>query len=59
MNKAQPRKLFPDENHNGDGRHVAYLEDSGQCRGYDPALFDILKQIVDRDERKVSAVERG
>ncbi len=51
--------LFPDEGHNDDGRHVGYLNDHGQWRGHDPALFDVLKRIVADDERKVSAVEQS
>jgi len=51
--------LFPDEGHNDDGRHIGYLNDHGQWRGHDPALFDVLRQIVADDQRKVSAVEQS
>jgi hypothetical protein len=51
--------LFPDEDHNDDGRHIGYLNDHGQWRDHDPALYDVLKRIVANDERKVSAVEQS
>ena len=51
--------LFPGEDHNGDGRHVDYLHDRGQWRGHDPALFDVLKRIVDDDRRSVAALEQS
>ena len=38
--------LFPDENHNADGRHVKYLNDPEHWRHLDPILFDILAKIV-------------
>ena len=51
--------LFPDEDHNDDGRHVDYLHDYGQWRGHDPALFDVLRRIVDNNRRDVAAVEQS
>ena len=32
--------LYPDENHNRDGRHVGYLQRPNRWRHFDPALFD-------------------
>lgn len=49
--------LFPDETHNKDGRHIDYLSRPEQWRRFDPPLFDALKAIVDRGERKVQALE--
>jgi hypothetical protein len=49
--------LFPDESHNRDGRHVGYLERSNEWRRFDPTLFDGLKQIIERGERRVQALE--
>jgi hypothetical protein len=40
----------------GDGARTGYLRDMTQ-RALDPELFDELASIVDRDERKVAAVE--
>ena len=47
--------LYPDENHNSDGKHVQYLQDPQRWRHLDPELFDALKQIVESN-RSVSAV---
>ena len=47
--------LFPDENHNSDGRHVAYL-DREEFRTLDPELFDGLRGLVFEDRRNVGAV---
>lgn len=49
--------LFPDEGHNEDGRHTAYLQAPEKWRNRDPALFDSLKDIVARERRSVSAIE--
>lgn len=51
--------LYPDEDHNDDGRHVAYLDDPGRWRSRDPALFDKLKRLVAEGRRTVAAVERS
>ncbi len=48
--------LVPDEAHNGDGRHVQYLNDE-RFRNYDESLWLELKQIVDSEKRTVSALE--
>lgn len=50
--------LYPDEGHNSDGKHTAYLHDSKQWRGLDPELFDTMKSIVESD-RAVRAVEES
>ena len=50
--------MFPDEAHNGDGRHVGYLE-SAAYAALDPALHSALKGIVTRGERSVPAVRRS
>jgi len=51
--------LFPDEDHNDDGRHVGYLDDHGHWRGHDTALFDVLEDIVTDDQRNVAAIEQS
>ena len=48
--------LFPDENHNADGKHIKYLQDK-RWRDRDPELFDTLELIVTEKRRKVSKVE--
>lgn len=50
--------LFPDENHNNDGRHISYLK-SGNMRLLDSELHDALAALVHGDQRLVSAVMRG
>jgi hypothetical protein len=49
--------LFPDENHNKDGRHIGYLDQPAQWRHYDPQLFDALAEIVSSGQRDVRALE--
>jgi len=51
--------LFPDEKHNGDGRHIGYLENPTKWRSYDPELYDGLRNIVASGERQVSALEKA
>ena len=48
--------LHPDESHNGDGRHVSYLQDPDRWRRLDPALFDGLRSIP-ASARSVAALE--
>lgn len=50
--------LAPDETHNGDGRHTKYLEKDSFC-ACDDLLWNVLKQIVQSGERKVSALENA
>ena len=49
--------LFPDEAHNGDGRHIGYLNRPEQWRHFDPDLFDILVGVVSSGQRNVRALE--
>jgi hypothetical protein len=49
--------LFPDEDHNKDGRHIGYLSRPDQWRRYDPQLFDALGEIVSSGRRGVRALE--
>lgn len=50
--------LFPDESHNGDGRHVSYLNEPGfQAR--DPELHAQLKDLVVSGKRSIAAIEEG
>ena len=49
--------LFPDEVHNGDGRHIGYLNRPEQWRHFDPDLFDILVGVVSSGQRNVRALE--
>jgi hypothetical protein len=50
--------LYPDENHNSDGRHIAYLEQSAEWRHLDPELFDLLTTVV-RGERTVESLRKA
>ena len=49
--------LFPDEFHNGDGRHIGYLNRPEKWRHFDPDLFDILVGVVSSGQRNVRALE--
>ena len=50
--------LAPNENHNGDGRHIKYLEKDNNYRACDEELWLELKDIVDRKQRKVCNLEK-
>lgn len=49
--------LYPDEGHNSDGKHTAYLSNPTTWRHLDPPLFDRLGEVV-RCERSVQALQR-
>src|SRR5215469_10292462 len=49
--------LYPDESHNGDGRHIDYLNRHTQWRHFDPELFDALGRIVSSGQRNIRALE--
>ena len=51
--------LYPDEDHNADGKHVAYLDRPQLWRALDPALFDQLKLIVRSNVRNVAALQQA
>lgn len=47
---------FPDEGHNGDGRHVGYLDDpAGKASRLDPELFHHLRSVV-QAERSIRSL---
>jgi hypothetical protein len=46
---------FPDEDHNSDGRHVSYLEQSDRYGSLDPALLDHLRNVV-KNERSIASL---
>ncbi|RWM71595.1 MULTISPECIES: hypothetical protein [Mesorhizobium] len=48
--------IYPDENHNLDGRHISYLSHPSKWRHLDPALFDILANAA-LNSRKIGALE--
>lgn len=48
--------LYPNEGHNEDGKHVAYLNQSSHWRPLDPELFDELNRVV-KNGRSVAALE--
>lgn len=50
--------LFPNENHNNDGRHITYLK-SGLYRDLDPDLHDTLSELVNSDRRSVSEIRNA
>ena len=45
--------LFPDQDHNKDGRHIGYLDQPDRWRHFDPQLFDALGNIVSLGQRNV------
>lgn len=49
--------LYPDENHNSDGRHIGYLQQPSVWRAFDPDLFDGLAKIVASGDRRVVALQ--
>lgn len=49
--------LVPDENHNGDGRHVQYLQNDFY-RALDEVLWLELKDIIESGQRAVSSLEK-
>lgn len=49
--------LYPDENHNGAGRHIGYLDQPHIWRDLDPPAFDHLKALVAGGDRRVAALE--
>ena len=53
--------LAPDESHNADGKHVAYLDPQSaagrQLRPLDPDLYDRLAAMVAGGERSVAQIE--
>jgi len=49
--------LFPDESHNGDGRHVGYLMRPDRWRHFDPELFDALHRVVSSGQRNVRVLQ--
>ncbi|MBE0580150.1 hypothetical protein [Devosia sp.] len=48
--------LYPDEGHNGDGKHTRYLSDSERWRALDPSLFDALGTVAS-GTRSVAALQ--
>ena len=53
--------LVPDEDHNADGKHVAYLNparrQAAHLRTLDPDLYDRLATVVQSRQRSVAAIE--
>jgi hypothetical protein len=49
--------LYPDQDHNKDGRHIGYLDQPIKWRNFDPQLFDALAEIVSSGQRDVRALE--
>lgn len=50
--------LTPDESHNGDGRHIGYLNNE-QYQACDMQLWSELKRIVESGQREITAIENG
>ena len=46
---------FPDESHNGDGRHIGYLNQQQEYEALDPGLFNHLRDVVSR-ERSIASL---
>lgn len=55
--------LVPDESHNSDGRFIQYLEPSAKndrvFRQCDPELYDVLKTIIQNNERRISSIQNS
>jgi hypothetical protein len=51
--------LYPDESHNADGKHTAYLHQPEKWRHLDPDLFDALGSIAKADRRNVRQIEQS
>jgi len=55
--------LVPDEGHNADGKHTSYLKPTAVnvtwYKGCDPALYDMLAEIVDTKSRNVASIRNG
>ena len=53
--------LVPDENHNDDGKHIRYLEQTStnlaRFGSGDPDLYDSLSEIIKADKRDVSIIK--
>lgn len=46
---------YPDESHNGDGRHITYLDQPQRYEHLDPVLFSHLRNIT-RDARSINSL---
>lgn len=46
---------YPDENHNGDGRHITYLDQPHKYEHLDPALFSHLRNIT-KEARSINSL---
>jgi hypothetical protein len=51
--------MLTDPDGSTDGNLLQYLEDRGRYRHLDPHVFDLLRAIIDADDRRVAAVERS
>ena len=48
--------LYPDESHNADGKHTAYLSKPAEWRNKDPLVFDGLKRLLETNNRSTDVV---
>jgi hypothetical protein len=46
---------YPDENHNGDGRHITYLDQPHRYENLDPALFSHLRNTT-KEARSINSL---
>jgi hypothetical protein len=51
--------LVPDESHNKDGKHIAYLQSPAEWRTLDAPLFDHLKETVTSESRRLDRIEQS
>ncbi len=49
--------LYPDEDHNSDGKHTRYLDQPDRWAQYDPELFGVLRDLVATGSRNIDAIE--
>ena len=55
--------LYPDECHNADGKHTGYLDhisaNHARFRACDPDLYDVMRRLVESDNRNIAAVQQS
>ena len=50
--------LFPDETHNSDGKHIAYIG-RNEFRRCDPAMHDEMDKLISTKQQNIAAVENS
>ena len=50
--------LFPDETHNSDGKHIAYIG-RDEFRHCDPVLHGAMEKLISTNQRNIAAIEKS